>query len=211
VVAALLGQSDVAEAAVVPIREPDDEVRLVGYIVADGNGADVGDLLARLRTLLPEPAVPSAIVSISSIPMTANGKLDVAALPHPRGRDTSAAEFREARGPAERKIVEIWCQVLGLTTVGIDDNFFDVGGTSLRLVGVQVRLQEAFSCSLSIVDLFHCPTVRGLARLLAGDGPGAPETPGTARRVDIRRSRRVARSLSSSDSREPPAITRMGR
>ena len=208
---ALLGQPGVAQAAVVPIREPDDEVRLVGYVVSTRPGGDVGDLLGRLRAVLPDPAVPSAIVSVPFIPMTANGKLDVGALPLPRGRAASAAAFREARGPSERKIARIWCSVLGLTTVGIDDNFFDVGGTSLRLVDVQARLQEAFNCALSIVDLFQCPTVRSLARLLTPDGSAEVHPPvGAARRADVRRSRRVARSLTGSNTREFTAIPLTG-
>ena len=95
----------------------------------------------------------------------------------------------------EREISAIWCDILGLSQVGIDDNFFDVGGSSLRAVQVVARLRQELKADLSLVHLFEKPTVRSLAQLLGGDSStSAKETTHAGKkRGEMRRNRRTAR------------------
>jgi acyl carrier protein len=120
--------------------------------------------------------VPAAFVFLDALPLTRNGKVDRRALPAP----SVAAQGRAAapaapRSEVERAIAAVWAEVLGLPEVGVEDNFFDLGGHSLLLVQVLSRLRKAFDAELAMVDLFRHPTVSGLAAHVArqreaGDG-----------------------------------------
>ncbi|HXM56924.1 MAG TPA: non-ribosomal peptide synthetase, partial [Candidatus Dormibacteraeota bacterium] len=168
-------------AAVATVRDG----QLVAHVVA--SVPDV-ELKRFLRERLPEYMVPSAIVAMSALPLTARGKVDRRALPDP---PAGAAAARIApRTAVEDAIAAIWCSTLGLAEVGIDDNFFDVGGHSIRLVAVQGELAQAFSVEVPLTVLFQRPTVRALAEHLTG---GAE--PGLERRLARGAARRAASSL----------------
>jgi microcystin synthetase protein McyA len=135
--------------------------------------AMVRDLTPRLRShlkeSLPDHMMPSAFVMLEKLPLMPNGKLDRRALPRPStevsvGRPTvySVPEIG-----AEMKIAEIWREILGITRIGREDNFFDLGGDSLRLTMVRSRLQRAFNKEIALVDLFKFTTVRTLGQHLA--------------------------------------------
>ncbi|MEM9291606.1 MAG: amino acid adenylation domain-containing protein [Acidobacteriota bacterium] len=123
---------------------------------------------------LPAPMVPEAFVPLDALPRTPNGKLDRRALPEP-GASLSDAPFVAPRSALEADIAEVWREILELETVGIDDNFFEVGGNSLSLARVAGRLREVLQRRVSIVELFRFPTVRTLAAhwLEAGESPAA--------------------------------------
>ena len=103
--------------------------------------------------------VPVDLVAITTIPLTANGKLDRAALPVPDPAQRTAAGDGELEGPTEERVAAAWCTVLGLDAVGPTANFFDVGGDSFSAV----RVVRALQAGVSVVDLFMHPTVRELA------------------------------------------------
>ncbi|MFI1366368.1 amino acid adenylation domain-containing protein [Streptomyces griseochromogenes] len=146
------------------------EERLVAYLVPRGTPAPAAVLRAHLAAAgLPDYLIPSAFVPLDRIPRTANGKTDRAALPAPPAPEVAAPLDA---GRTERVIAEIWQQVLGLDRVGLDDNFFEVGGTSLLLMRVMARLRTRALLPLSRVEMFSHPTVRSLARRLAL--PAAP-------------------------------------
>lgn len=116
--------------------------------------------------------VPARFVGLPELPLTPNGKLDQRALPTPTedGLEDLGKPFVPPDSETERKIAEIWQDVLGITQVGRTDNFFDLGGDSLRLMRVRNQLQRAFAREVPIVDMFRCTTVGTLAQYLTAGG-----------------------------------------
>lgn len=162
----LLTQPSLNAAVVIASGEP---LALHAYVVA-ADSQPISELALKkaLRQTLPEYMIPRTITGIQAIPTTANGKINVAALPAPQ-RTPQTIETLLAKSPQQIKVAEIWCEVLGLDTVGLDDNFFDVGGHSLLLIQVQDRIRQRLGLSLSVADLFKYPTVRDLASQLGSE------------------------------------------
>lgn len=153
----------VRAAAVVAAPAADGGDMLVGYVVADA-GTTAETLRDHLAQTLPDYMIPSAFVAMEDLPLTANGKLDKAALPTPdAGNALAAAGFADAQSPVEQRLVAILEGVLGRSGVGVDDNFFLLGGHSLLGTQVVLRAGEAFGVELTLRDLFQAPTIRQLA------------------------------------------------
>ncbi|MGC4853755.1 amino acid adenylation domain-containing protein [Micromonospora sp. DT4] len=171
-------------AAVVRTDSPGGR-RLVGYLVGDGLAVD--ELRQSLLRRLPRYLVPSAFVVVPDLPVTSSGKLDPSRLPAPAvARADLGAAYVAPDGAVERAIADTWRQVLGLDDIGADDNFFDLGGTSLLLARVQTRLADRLGRPVPAVELFRYPTVALLARFL--DGASAPTAAaGGGRRRDERK------------------------
>ncbi|MEV6569231.1 amino acid adenylation domain-containing protein [Streptomyces kronopolitis] len=144
------------------------EQRLVGYVTGDPDPAAVRAGLARV---LPEHMVPAAVLALDSFPLTPNGKLDRRALPAPVF--TGGARARRPAGPREEALTRLFAEVLGLASVGPDDAFFDLGGTSLLAVRLVARVREAFGTELTMGSLFEAPTPAALAARLDACGPAA--------------------------------------
>jgi amino acid adenylation domain-containing protein len=162
--------------AVAVVREdtPGDQ-RIAAYVVLDATSESTVDTWrAALVKALPEYMVPTTLTVLEALPVTANGKLDRAALPAPAAPSRTATEYAEPATATERLIADIWAQVLGVERVGRDDDFFVLGGHSLLAVQVAARLRKATGTGrVAVLDLFTNKTVRALAALL--DKPdGAP-------------------------------------
>ncbi|HVR99873.1 MAG TPA: amino acid adenylation domain-containing protein, partial [Thermoanaerobaculia bacterium] len=155
--ATLLEMPGVRE-AVVMVREQ----RLVAYVVGD---ADVDALRRSLRERLPAAMVPSAFVTLEAMPLTPNSKVDRKALPAP-ARVSSTPLPEEGRSALEEALAGIWCEVLEVPRVGVEENFFDLGGHSLLLTRVQALLRDRLDREVSLLDLLTHTTVRSLARHL---------------------------------------------
>ena len=193
---ARLAQHPGVEQAVVVVRTEGGD-RLVAYLT----GPDVpttAELRAWLGERLPAHMVPAQCVALDAFPLTTNGKINRKALPAPPDRVDTGQQIVKPRTDTEHKIAASWCRVLGLSEVGVLDNFFDLGGDSLRLVAVLGQLQDELDPGLRVADLFRHPTVAALAAHVSG-GAGRDQTPGQA--VDDRAARRRAAAGAASRRR----------
>ncbi|HET7460811.1 MAG TPA: amino acid adenylation domain-containing protein [Longimicrobium sp.] len=183
--AALRRHQGVRECAVIAREDAAGDTRLVGYVAGD---AHPDQLRAHLRDTLPDYMVPGAIVKVDALPLTPNGKLDRRALPAP-GAEGGGAVL-PPRDAVEERVAQAWAEVLGAARVGVHDNFFDLGGTSLLLYRVFSRLRD-LRADLRVVDLFRYTTVEALAAYLS---EGAADTgalaDGRARAEERRAARR---------------------
>ncbi|HEU5381840.1 MAG TPA: amino acid adenylation domain-containing protein, partial [Ktedonobacteraceae bacterium] len=160
---AVLSQHPAVQAAVVLAREdvPGDRL-LVAYIVAPEEIAE-SEWRVYLSKHVPEYMLPSVFLRLDALPLNANGKVDRRALPVPQ-KGQSGVEYVAPRTPLEEQLAQIWAEVLGLERVGVQDNFFDLGGHSLKATQIVSRAQQVLSVVLSLRSLFEDPTVAGLAR-----------------------------------------------
>ncbi len=158
--------------AVVSAREdaPGNK-RLVAYVVVRPDvECGTPELRRWVQAALPEYMVPSAFVQLSTLPLLVNGKIDRAALPAPDARQVDLGNAYEApRTPREEALALIWAEVLGLERVGINDNFFDLGGHSLQMVQLVSRVTSALGRRLSVKTVFQSPTVATMAEALEAD------------------------------------------
>lgn len=185
---------EVSRAAVVAVDDGRRGRQLAAYVAmtSQGRSETVPALRRFLRDRLPEYMVPAVFVVLDSLPLSPNGKVDRRALPKPPastdGRPVSP------RNDAERAVAAAWRDVLGVPSVGPEDNFFDAGGHSLLLFELQVRLEAHFGTPVAIVDLFRWTTVEEQARHLQGGAPTGPDLAGVRTRAQkqksVRRSRR---------------------
>jgi acyl-coenzyme A synthetase/AMP-(fatty) acid ligase/acyl carrier protein len=164
--------SGVRQAVVVMREDREGDQRLVAYLVAEAAGSEAASVLkSALDAKLPDYMVPSAFVFLPELPLTDNGKIDRKALLKLPPPSYAAAKTEPGNEPAselERVIASAWQEALGITSVGMDENFFDLGAHSLTVAEVQAKLQEALRREIPLVDLFQFSTVSALARHLAG-------------------------------------------
>ena len=169
-VEALLSQHPaVREAVVVSQDDSMGEKRLVAYAVIRPEAAlTPPELRTFLRKKLPEHMLPAAFVILDKLPLTPNGKVDRRALPAPDKATRQPEEtYTAPQTNLEEVITTVWQEVLALDRIGIDDNFFDLGGHSLLMIQIHTRLNQLLSKELSVVDLFRFPTVSSLAGYLS--------------------------------------------
>jgi amino acid adenylation domain-containing protein len=193
--AALLRHPGVREAVVLARLAREDvpgEKRLAAYIVPARVPAGPAPSTAELRTFLqetlPEYMVPWAFVEMEALPVTGNGKLDRAALPAPRAAQAKDTAFVAPRNDLERAIAAAWREVLHLDQVGVQESFFEAGGSSLLLARLQSRLRESLGREVPFVELFRHPTIESLARSLEQEAPETEEKAEQARaRTETRR------------------------
>ncbi|MFE2671332.1 amino acid adenylation domain-containing protein, partial [Streptomyces mirabilis] len=175
--AALTRDPGVREAVVVVRAEEPARGRLVGYVTpADpARGPGPARLRAALAAALPAHMVPSAVVVLDALPLTAQHKIDLRALPAPGGARTE--EHTEPRTADERALAEIWAEVLGVDAVGVTDDFFGLGGDSILAARTLTRIREVLGVRLSVRDVFTARTVAALAPLAAEPSAAAPPDP----------------------------------
>jgi len=164
--AALARHPAIRETVVVARGEGDDR-RLIAFVVP----AVEDDLRAFLRARLPEYMVPAAFVFLDALPLTPNRKVDRKALPEPAREEPQKTEL----SPIEELLAAIWTEVLGVDRIGASDDFFGLGGHSLKVTQVLARVRDAFDVELPVRSLFESPTLAGLAaRIREASAPSAP-------------------------------------
>ncbi|WP_181016043.1 non-ribosomal peptide synthetase/type I polyketide synthase [Pseudanabaena sp. BC1403] len=164
---AALSQHESVRDAVVIVREDiPGSKKLVAYITPRAeHSPNVNLIKSYLQDQLADYMIPAAIIVLDKIPLTPNGKADRRALPAPVVMG-GGANFIAPNTPKERILAEIWCSVLGLEQVGIEDNFFDIGGTSLLGLQMVTRVQKQLGSEFRAVKLYQYPTIRTLAQYL---------------------------------------------
>lgn len=187
--AVLRGMDGVDQAAVTVSKNRAGYDQLLAYVTttnmstdaAESGDLDTAALRAQARRTLPDYMVPTAIIVIGSIPLTANGKLDARALPAPV-QDTA---MTAPRTDAETLVAECFREILGLEAVGVDDDFFELGGHSLLATRLAALLRERTGSAPALRTIFEEPTVAGLAAALETDSSAVPELSVTTRPATI--------------------------
>jgi len=157
-----------ADAAVVALPRAPGDLQLAGYYAPAGVEIPTAAELRRfLAARLPEFMIPAAFVSLPALPATASGKIDRRSLPPP---DWSAAarsgQYVAPQTPTQQALAQVWAELLRTERVGIEDNFFDLGGNSLLAMRLMSRIRETLSADVPLVHLFTSPTVAALAAVV---------------------------------------------
>jgi tyrocidine synthetase-3 len=168
----LLAHNDIKEAVVIARKGEKGDICLCAYVVPYSShlsGPDfVSGMRAYLAGVLPDYMIPTYFLPIGRIPLTPNGKVDRLALPEPVMQPGEA--FAAPRDEIEEKLVKIWAGVLNLSkspgAVGIDDDFFERGGHSLKATLLTAGIHKAFDVTVRLADVFTTPTIRGLAAFI---------------------------------------------
>jgi amino acid adenylation domain-containing protein len=177
--AALAEAPGVKQSCVVAHTDKTGSQRLAAYFVATSGIEVTARMLGEFFvSKMPAQMRPSSYTALMELPLTVNGKLDVAALPAPSVGSAGVVEAgsnSQSLSETEERVSRVFTDVLDLRGIGLDDNFFDSGGTSLLLISAHLRLQAQFERLIPITVMFECPTVRSLAKRLSTNGSSASE------------------------------------
>ncbi|KAA6449502.1 non-ribosomal peptide synthetase [Bacillus swezeyi] len=165
--ASLARLDGIAEAAAVIRENNAGENEICAYYTV-ARVRPASQLRTELSQSLPEYMIPSHLIELEKMPLTANGKIDKHKLPTPEAEET-AAVYKAPENETEEILAAIWEDILGIKRPGIDDNFFCVGGHSLKAMMLTAKIQEQMQKEVPIKVLFEKPTIRGLAAFLEGE------------------------------------------
>ncbi|MGB3468569.1 MAG: amino acid adenylation domain-containing protein [Cyclobacteriaceae bacterium] len=159
----------------VVVKNQSHTAHLVGYYTtAAEHRLTANSLRTALSKILPDYMVPTALIPITSFPLTVNGKLDKRALPDPEFQ--SSTDYVAPDGETEKSISEIWTGLLGTERIGVTDHFFEIGGNSILAIQLVVRINRVFNSQIHVRSVFKHPTIRELASLLTEKGKNEVET-----------------------------------
>jgi len=203
--AVLAQHASVRESVVVAGDDGRGGQRLIAYVVSNNGDVRTDELREFLQQRLTEYMVPSSFVMMETLPRNPNGKVDRRALPKPDSTSTDANDaYLAPRSATERTIANIWQEVLKLEKVGINDNFFGLGGHSLLLVHAQSKLSDALKLNVSMVEMFKYPTISALAEHLSEQPCSIPASQPTRNQAGTRaESLNRQRQLRQTANRKP--------
>jgi len=168
----LLNHKDIREVVATALEEQGEDradLYIAAYFVSQRK-FQLSELRGYLSGELPQYMMPAYFVPLEKMPVTTNGKIDRKALPLPKSACLkSETTYVAPMDDNEKQVIEIWKEILKQDTVGIDDNFFDIGGNSLHLIRLNSRLKEAFARDIPVASMFRYPTVRSFVKYLTGN------------------------------------------
>jgi amino acid adenylation domain-containing protein len=161
-------QEGITDAIVITKKDNHDEVALIAYIVNRGL-LNVALLRQELAVHLPAYMIPEHFVQLDHIPLTSNGKVDRKALPAPEASEISTGvEYIAPRNPIETQLLSVWEEVLGRTGISVKDNFFDLGGHSLKATRLTGQISKLFNVKMALKEVFTHPVLESQAIWIAG-------------------------------------------
>ncbi|MGD2093077.1 MAG: amino acid adenylation domain-containing protein, partial [Candidatus Aminicenantes bacterium] len=168
----LLTHEGINEAVVIIREHPSADKYLCAYIVLKNPGSiNVPALKEHLAIELPDYMIPTFFVELERIPLTPNGKVNRKLLPEPE-LGGLAAYYAAPRNPLEQKLAEVWQEILEVDRIGIDDQFFQLGGHSLKAIILISRMNKAFHVTVPLAEIFRTPTIRGLSAYITSKQQG---------------------------------------
>jgi amino acid adenylation domain-containing protein len=173
--ATLISNATIESCVVKVCGEESSDARLVAYVVPKAGATfDREEVRVRLKAHLPSYMVPAEFVTMNSMPLTPNGKVDRAALaaPLPPNGTEQMLSANVIMTPLQQRVAELWCKVLRINRVSLNDNFFDVGGHSMLVVRLHVALQQEFGTDIILAELFQRTTVAAQAERMSMAGRG---------------------------------------
>jgi amino acid adenylation domain-containing protein len=190
----------IQDAAVVAESAAGGQRRILAFVTAPAGALDQEALRCALRAELPDFMQPAAITQLPSLPLAPTGKVDRARLPHLASLE-SEVKGRAPQGATEALLLEVWKRALGRNEVGVEDNFFDLGGTSLALMEVHASIARSLASDLTVIEMFQYPRISALAARLAR----SPVTPapalGAAERARLREAALARRAVRKTQPR----------
>jgi amino acid adenylation domain-containing protein/non-ribosomal peptide synthase protein (TIGR01720 family) len=168
----LLTHEAINEVVVIPREYPSADKYLCAYIVLKNRGSiNISALKEYLAVELPDYIIPTFFVELDRIPLTPNGKLSRKLLPEPEMGVLTAC-YAAPRDPVEKKLVEMWQEILEVDRIGIDDQFFQLGGHSLKAIILISRMNKAFHVNVPLAEIFRAPAIRGLSAYIKSKKEG---------------------------------------
>jgi enterobactin synthetase component F len=162
---ALLACREVVQAIVVAQTSPNEDKQLVAYVIPVDNNLDTSELRRQLINVLPDYMVPAHFILLSEMPLTPNGKVDRKALPLPTWQASN--NYEPPRNQLEEMLTNLWAETLGLTLVGIRDNFFEIGGDSISATRILNHIQKNLLIEVPLGVLFKASTIADLSDYLS--------------------------------------------
>ncbi len=163
---ALLSHEKIKEAAVIAVKNGENNNQLVAYVTLRqiDDLVSTSDLRKYIKKKLADYMVPTVIMTMAQMPITVNGKIDYRALEKREVQIEAGEEYVAPRSELEQELARLWSEILNVNKVGIDDNFFDLGGESFKAI----KLTRKIGRELSVIDLFKYPTIRELCERISG-------------------------------------------
>lgn len=165
----MLSFEKLTSAVVIVYEDHQGQSSLAAYYTAEEK-LEASNLWSFLSHSLPSYMIPAYLVQLDSLPLTPNGKIDRKALPKPEGRPVTGAEYVAPASPVESRLVEIWERVLGVNDIGVLDNFFQLGGHSLKAMSLAAQIHREYQVELPLRVLFATPTIQALAQYIETSG-----------------------------------------
>jgi hypothetical protein len=166
---AIRKMDNINDVMVIAKRNEKEEQFLYAYYLSD-HKLNAQDIKKYISEHIPHYMIPSYFIHLKEFPLTRSGKVDIMKLPSPTRKDNYSNNFVEPRNDIEKKIKLIWLEVLDIDTVGITDNFFDIGGNSLSAIKLSNKLNEVFNNIFLVTTIFKYPTIESLLGYINNEG-----------------------------------------
>jgi tyrocidine synthetase-3 len=163
--AQLMQNEQIIDTVVLARQDQGEGSYLCAYLVAK-ESLNVSDIRTFLAKQMPEYMIPAFFVQLEQLPLTQNGKVDRKALPAPDGSLLTGVEYRAAHSEVEKQLVTIWQAIVGVKSIGTLDNFFEIGGHSLRAATLAIRINKTFGVQFPLRELFLYPTIQAQANYI---------------------------------------------